>query len=191
MYGMVNDGIRRFVVENHGEEAWKEICHSAGVKDDSFDTLSTVPDSVTYDLVGAICERFDIESDVALKAFGEYWPDFARQTAWGKLLEFSGDGFISCLESLDEMHDRIAVTMPHLQPPSFELEEVSETTFNLHYRSHRPGLTPMVIGLLHGLAKQFDVEIQVEHISPNPHSTDSELFLVKIVSEGAASQIAA
>lgn len=191
MYGMVNDGIRRFVVENHGHAAWAEVCSKAGVADDCFDTLSTAPDSVTYDLVGAICDHFDLEADVALKAFGEYWPEFATNTAFGKLIDFSGEGFVGCLEGLDEMHDRIAATMPHLRPPSFELVAISDTTFHLHYMSHRPGLAPMVYGLLFGVAKHFDVKINVKHLPQQLNHDGAETFFIEVLENQQSIEAAA
>ncbi|MEM7696417.1 MAG: heme NO-binding domain-containing protein [Pseudomonadota bacterium] len=190
MYGMVNDGIRRFVVETHGEPAWDEIRAAAGVDDRAFDTMSVVPDSVTYDLVAAICEKFDITAQDALNAFGAYWPEFASRTAWGRLLDFNGNGFRGCLESLDEMHDRISATMPHLQPPSFEVEPLSDTSFHVYYMSHRQGLTPMVAGLLHGLAKRFGEEIRVTHL-PEHASEDGEVFTVEIITKRVETDVAA
>ena len=58
----------------------------------------------------------------------------------------------------------IGGTMPELVPPSFEREPQDDGSSILHYRSSREGLAPMVIGLVKGLAKRYDVEIDVQHL---------------------------
>lgn len=191
MYGMVNDGIRRFVTENHGEAVWEEIRRDAGVDISCFDAMTSVDDAVTYNLVGAICKRFGIEAAQALQAFGEYWPSFAGQTSYGALMDFSGGDFVEFLESLDEMHERIAVTMPHLKPPSFEVERLSEDSLNLYYSSERPGLAPMVLGLLNGLAARFNVAITVTHTAGGADGRGADVFFIKFAAERTDAQTAA
>ena len=48
--------------------------------------------------------------------------------------------------------------MPDLEPPSFDVETISECELRLYYSSKREGLNPMVLGLVKGLGKRFDVK---------------------------------
>jgi hypothetical protein len=64
------------------------------------------------------------------------------------------------------MHARVGATMPQLVPPGFEREAIDDDSSILHYRSARAGLAPMVLGLLRGLAKRFEVQIEVDHLEP-------------------------
>jgi hypothetical protein len=181
MYGMVNHGVQTFVTLHHGEGVWKEICASAGLNVEHFDTMRTYDDAVTYRLVGAVSARLDLPADKVLEAFGTYWTDYARDTAIGKLLDFGGSTFFQALESLDEMHERMLVAMPHLRPPSFEVEHAGPGCIRLHYQSHRPGLAPMVVGLLHGMAQQHGIKVDVVHAERKDDGADHDVFAITLV----------
>ncbi|MEM6388039.1 MAG: heme NO-binding domain-containing protein [Pseudomonadota bacterium] len=148
MYGMVNHGIQTFVTENYGEADWRDICARAGLKQESFEGMLTYPDEVTYKLVGALSEKYDLTAEAVLQIFGDYWVDYSAKTSIGKLMRFSGKGLSERLATLNDLHDRIKMSMPHLQPPSFEFEEGEGNEHKLHYASERDGLESMVIGLV-------------------------------------------
>jgi len=167
MYGMVNQGVQSFITKNFGQADWLDICDRAGVSDTQFEGMLTYPDEVTYKLVGAICEKYDMSAEDALENFGAYWIDFSRTTSVGKLIRFGGQELADLLDSLNDMHSRIKRSMPHLQPPHFELEEHEDGTYHLHYSSDREGLEHMVIGLVKGLAKESSVEIEISQ-DPEP-----------------------
>jgi hypothetical protein len=70
--------------------------------------------------------------------------------------------------------------MPGLIPPEFNIEkEISSNEIILLYGSKRPGLSPMVSGLLEGLALRYNV--QNLNVSPLGKTPDEayERFLVK------------
>lgn len=167
MYGMVNHGIETFVTETFGAEEWDAICCDAGLPATGFEEMLTYPDDVTYSLVAAICRRHGMAAAEALRTFGDYWVDYSRQTTVGKLMRFGGDGLIERLESLDEMHDRIKLAMPHLRPPRFEFEFGENGVHRLHYASEREGLEPMVMGLVEGLGRETGQTVEITQ-DPEP-----------------------
>lgn len=181
MYGMVNEGIRQFIEENHGEAAWKSICKKASVDITQFERMASYDDKLTYDLVGAISDHTDLPAEDVLNVFGDYWVSYAKASAFGNLLQLSGKTFVERIEGLDDMHDRILISMPHLKPPSFEIEEIGENTYHLHYYSEREGLAPMVVGLLHGLAKDTGETISVEHVTRKSDASDHDVFEVTLI----------
>ena len=178
MYGMVNEGIHTFIKTNYGDDAWKEICSKAGLNRSEFERMASYDDAITYSLVGAIVEQTGLSQEEVLKVFGSYWIEFVSQSNFGRLLRVAGDNFVDRINGLDDMHDRILLSMPHLKPPSFELEETGENTYKLHYYSEREGLCPMVMGLLYGLAQDTGEQIEVEHLPPTPETTDHEVFKI-------------
>ncbi len=191
MYGMVNDAVRTFIVQNHGEAAWATICDDANVTTREFEQLLTYDDDVTYRLVGAISKHLGADASQVLEVFGQYWPEYAKGTAVGNMIKFGGDSFIDTLESLDEMHQRVKIAMPDLRPPSFELEPVDDENYRLHYFSEREGLAPMVVGLLHGLAAQHEVVVQVEHVAKKGDASDHDVFGIRVSAAVAESNVAA
>ncbi|MEO1662176.1 MAG: heme NO-binding domain-containing protein [Pseudomonadota bacterium] len=182
MYGMVNEGIRTFIEDNFGAEAWRSICDDAEIEMTQFDRLGSYDDSVTYSLVGAVAKHTKLTPEKVLNVFGEYWVDYAGQSGLGNLLKLSGNSFVERVKNLDDMHERILMTMPNLKPPSFELEEVEKDTFDLYYYSDRPGLGAMVIGLLHGLADQTGDKITVEHTQERSAQSDPDVFRIVLKS---------
>jgi hypothetical protein len=47
-----------------------------------------------------------------------------------------------------------------LKPPSFSVSEQATDSLVLHYYSERPGLAPLVVGLLKGLGDRFGLEVE-------------------------------
>ena len=49
--------------------------------------------------------------------------EFTAREGYGDALEFAGSSFVEFLANLDDMHAHIALSFPHLDPPSFELDD--------------------------------------------------------------------
>ena len=69
--------------------------------------------------------------------------------------------------------------MPALHPPRFNVEVSNDSEMIVHYFSHRPGLAPMVEGLLDGLAEKFGDTISIRHI-PKGDRSDHDEFEVEL-----------
>ncbi len=181
MYGMVNDGIRTFIVDAHGPDMWQKICATAQVDRDVFERMSSYDDAVTYGLVGAICEHTGMSGEDVLNVFGKFWVGFAGSSSFGELLRMSGNSFVERIRGLDDMHERILLSMPHLRPPSFEIEEVAPQVYDLFYYSEREGLAPMVSGLLEGLAAETGEKVKVTHTVAKAKVSDPDVFRVTLI----------
>lgn len=164
MYGLVNRAIEGLVRAEFGDDAWERIRSRAGVTETSFVAMSPYDDSVTYSLVGAASEELGVDAAAILTSFGEYWTTYTIEEGYGDLLAMMGSTLEEFLDNLDSMHARIGGQMPELLPPSFEREALDDGSSILHYRSEREGLAPMVIGLLEGMAKRFEVKLEIEQI---------------------------
>ncbi|WP_300062688.1 heme NO-binding domain-containing protein [uncultured Roseobacter sp.] len=176
MYGMINEGIRTFIINNHDEQTWETICQKAAVEGRSFDHMKSYDDSVTYDLVGAVSEHTGLSAGEVMAKFGSYWIDYAGSSSYGKLMKRAGDSFLERLAGLDDMHAQIKKSMPHLKPPSFQLEEIADRTYHLHYFSQRTGLDTMVVGLLDGLAEETGARIAVKQVAEKSETVDHSVF---------------
>lgn len=177
MYGLVNQAIREFIVKAHGEPKWVQICEQAGVQTTEFVAMSTYPDQVTYALVGAISKNLNIPMDQALNLFGKYWVLYTGSEGYGPLMDAFGHTFKECLMNLNHLHARMGMTMPKLTPPKFEFKEVNANEYQLEYISERPGLCPMVQGLLLGLAEKYNTAAVI-----NFAETDGKkIFSIEII----------
>lgn len=165
MYGLVNNAIRSMVLEQLGVETWQAIRELAGVEQDGFRAMESYDDSVTYGLVQAASEITGMPSEDLLRAFGRHWILFTGEQGYGNLLDISGSTLSEFLGNLDTMHANITMSFRELQPPSFERELRQDGSIFLRYYSERPGLAPMVEGLVLGLGERFGEKVSIMHVT--------------------------
>ncbi len=179
MYGLINKAVRGLVFDQFGEDAWRRIRLAAGVTDDDFIAMDDYDDTITYALVQAASSELSLEPEQVLQAFGEYWVDYVADENYGHLMQTAGQTFPEFLSNLDQMHARVKLTFPNLQPPSFSVTDETDDSLHLHYFSSRAGLAPLVVGLLHGLGRRFETEVEVESGREGEGSNAHDVFYVK------------
>ncbi|MCY7383930.1 MAG: heme NO-binding domain-containing protein [Microcoleus sp. CAN_BIN18] len=178
MYGLVNKAIEEMVCSRFGEETWETIKEKADVDIDFFMTMEAYPDDLTHRLVHSASEVLGISADDILQAFGEYWVIYTASEGYAQILDLAGDNLREFLGNLDNLHARVGLNFPQLQPPSFRCTDNSENSMELHYYSHRQGLAPMVKGLLKGLACRFHTEVEIEQTSDRTQGADRDVFSI-------------
>lgn len=178
MYGMVNKAIEEMVCMHHGEDAWEQIKAKAGVEVDVFISNEGYPDEITYKLVGAASELLGAPAETILETFGEHWILHTARKGYGGLMEAGGKSLAEFLVNLPNFHSRVVLMFPKLQPPRFECSEVTESSLNLHYFTHRPGLSHFVVGLVKGLGKLFDTPVEVQQVQNKSDGADHDIFAV-------------
>ena len=174
MYGMVMNAIEQMAKARLGDSGWRSICESAGLENQFFLAMSAYPDEITFALAGATAEALDLPMETFLEEFGRFWIPFARESAYGPMLR-QAKTLLGCLERLDQMHSQIGRAMPHLKPPSFAVEH-DAAGVTVRYFSERQGLTPFVLGLLHGLADLFSESVEIRHVPARSPSQGYEEF---------------
>jgi hypothetical protein len=179
MYGMVNKAIEDMVCTQFGEETWEQIKHKAAIEDETFVSMEAYPDDVTHRLVKAASAILGLSAAEIMQAFGEFWVKYTAQEGYGELLDMSGESLPEFLDNLDNLHARVGISFPKLQPPSFECTNTEENSLHLHYRSEREGLAPMVLGLVKGLGSRFDTEVDVVHLKQREQGEGHDEFVVK------------
>jgi hypothetical protein len=181
MYGLVNKAIQGLVSQRKGKDAWKRVTQNANT-DASFLSMETYPDEVTLALVGSAAAELDTDAASFLRELGYFWVTYTGSEGYGEMFNMWGQDMRSFLANLDEMHERVKASMPHLEPPSFTTENLEAGKIRLIYRSHRDGMAPMVIGLLEGLAAKFDTPMEIEH-SVGRETAGHDEFLLTVDDE--------
>lgn len=179
MYGLVNRAIQQLVVSTKDEAAWQRVCRKAGVGADGFVAMCPYDDSVTYRLVGAVSEELGLPAAQVLEAFGEYWILYTADEGYGELMATAGADLRSFLSNLDDMHGRVETVFPQMKLPRFRFDEAGEGALRVAYSSERDGLAPMVTGLLRGLARRFDQQVEVEHVQGRAPGRPDDVFVVR------------
>jgi len=176
MYGMVNRAVEEMVCTHHGEAVWERIKATAGVDVDVFMSNEGCPDEMTYRLVGAASEVLGVPADKILEAFGEHWVLHTARDAYGGLMQAAGKSLPEFLSNLPNFHSRVAMIFPKLQPPRFQCTDVTDRSLKLHYRTHRRGLAPFVVGLMQGLGKMFVTPVTVRLVESRDDGADHDVF---------------
>ncbi|MBW4616952.1 MAG: heme NO-binding domain-containing protein [Desmonostoc vinosum HA7617-LM4] len=179
MYGLVNKAIQDMVCDRFGEKTWIQIKQQAEVNVDVFIRMEGYPDDITHRLVKAASIVLGLSPTDIMQAFGEYWVQYTSDEGYGEMMDMSGDTLPEFLENLDNLHARVGISFPQLQPPSFECSDMEENSLNLHYRSTRNGLTPMIVGLVKGLGKKFETEVDITQTQNRDQGDEHDEFLVK------------
>jgi guanylate cyclase soluble subunit beta len=147
--------------DKFGDEQWEKVLKASGVPADSFLTMRSYDDGITYDLVGAASEVLGQPAETCLEMYGEYWVLETAAKNYGALMEAAGNDMIEFLGNMNALHDRITGTFVNYVPPQFQVESLDENRHRIHYISKRQGLTPFVVGLLKGLAARFDTDLEI------------------------------
>lgn len=176
MYGLVNRAFEQMIIKKYGAENWKKIKHTANVEVEVFISNVSYPDETTYKLVGTASEILKIEIKELLYEFGQYWVLHTGTESYGDLLKSAGKTLKEFLVNLQDFHSRVQLYYPDLSPPTFFVENVNETSLDLHYTSHRHGLTDFVLGLIDGLGKLYNTAITVEILSSSEQEMTHDVF---------------
>jgi guanylate cyclase soluble subunit beta len=166
MYGLINKALQGMVREKFGDEQWQAVLEESGVPEDSFLTMRSYDDHITYDLVGAASKVLGAPAETCLEMFGEYWVEAVASKSYGPLMDAAGNDMVTFLHNLNGLHDRITGTFLDYVPPEFHLESLPDNRHRVHYISQREGLIHFVLGLLRGLASRFDTELEIHRVEP-------------------------
>jgi hypothetical protein len=175
---MVNKAVQHLITTNYGLAVWEKVRIRAGIKEHNFVAMQSYPDALTYDLVGAICGELNAPAEQVLETFGESWVDYASTQGYSPMLDFFGKDMRSLLKNLDALHTRLKTVFPHLSPPELGCEVITPDRYRLHYRSHRPGLTHFVVGLLRGMGKRFASPVAITIEQRKQDGADHDTFLI-------------
>jgi len=178
MYGMINKAIRTLVIREAGEEVWEQVLVTSGIDEDVYEDLDAYDDGITFTLVGAVSETLGVPAGDVLEMFGVYWATDVAPKGYGDYFNAFGNDFKSFVAGLDEMHVRITKMLPSLVPPAFDIEELGENHFKIHYVSQRDGLAPLAVGMLKGIAKHFGGEADIKQLEYKG-TDDHDVFEVR------------
>ena len=175
---MINKAIRTLVIRETNEEVWDQVLEASGIDEDVYEDLEAYDDGVTFSLVGAVSETLGIPPGDVLEMFGVYWATDVAPKGYGEYFEAFGNDFKSFVAGLYEMHVRITKMLPSLVPPAFEIEELGENHFKVHYVSQRDGLAPLAVGMLKGVAIHFGGEADIKQLEYKG-TDDHDVFEVR------------
>ena len=178
MYGIVNKAIQELVIANFGIEKWETIIAKSGIEVDFFISNEPYDDDITFKLANAVSEEMNISLDEVFIVFGEWWIMKTTQDKYKGLMESGGSTLKEFLLNLPNFHNRVMLMYPKLSPPEFKVTDITEVSLNLHYLSNRVGFQEFVRGLLQGLSKMFNTNIDIKLIQSRNDGYSHEIFKI-------------
>ncbi|MDX2188859.1 MAG: heme NO-binding domain-containing protein [Bacteroidota bacterium] len=176
MYGIVNKAIQGLVIEKFGEEAWENIKIKSGINISTFISNDPYDDSVTYKLAGAAADVLQMKVEEVLFAFGEYWILKTGKEHYGSIMKAGGRNLKEFFKNLPNFHSRVMLMYPNITPPEFKIVDRMDGSIELHYYSKREGLIDFMAGLISGLGKMFEEEIEIVKLKNRSHGLDHDEF---------------
>jgi hypothetical protein len=179
MYGLVNLSLQETIQRRYGDPAWEEIARRAGVEDEIFAINKIYDDDLTEKLINAASAVLGVPTQTILEHVGEHWILGVAYRRYPELMMATGESLGEFLSNLPQLHARVYGMFPNLKPPTFLCSDVTDRSLVLHYRSHRPGLSPIVFGLLRGLGVHFNIPVRVTQTAHSALGAEYDSFLTE------------
>lgn len=183
MYGLINQAIRGLILRDYGADVWARCADAAAITEDTFLACVNHDDAVTSQLLRDAADLLNCSADGLMEAVGGYFAEELAPEYFASLFSFAGGSYHDLLLNLDDLHGRVSMAFPELDPPSFWAEQLSDDLIRLHYRSNRPGLKPLARGFLLGFGRFYGVTPEITEET----TADGDRFLVRI-RQGAAAE---
>ena len=166
MKGVIINCLAEMVKEKFGEDKWEATLKGAGLdRSTVFFTTQDIPDDVALKVIESACQVLGISRAQAADAFGEYWVNTFAPKIYGAYYE-GVNSAKDFLLNMDRVHRAATRSLPDAHPPRFGYDWQDDKTLIMTYQSHR-GLIDIMIGLIKGVGKYYQEDLQVTQIGPN------------------------
>ena len=140
----------------------KLISQNAGIQSEDFEIFKQFDDSISLNLVLAICETTNRDPAEILESFGEYFVKKVYESEYRNLLTTFSSCPTNLIKSLNNLHDRLEMSFTELNPPSFDVVSEEEKSLTVNYYSDRDmPLEYFVKGLFQGIFQHFGENCEV------------------------------
>ncbi|VDM62010.1 unnamed protein product [Angiostrongylus costaricensis] len=194
MFGFIHESIRQLMLRKFGEEFWSKVleraCFESG-KENIVNHYYT--DSDTYSLVDAVSVIARISREQVWEMYGAFLIEYTMEIGWDDLIRSMSPNLKGFLDNLDSLHYFIdhVVYKANLRGPSFRCEDNLDGTITLHYYTSRPGLYPIVKGVLKEASKRiFELDVNLTTTGRTQRSVqmatgerieEHVIFLIKVL----------
>lgn len=161
VHGIVCKGLKDFVVETHGKDAWAAIHDEAGLRMQIYVPVREYPDEVVLELVEAASQLTGTEVETLLYEFGRFVvPSLVQVYGIHVDQEWTGLDLIANVEVY--IHEALrANRFATFTPPKIASKQIGENRVVVAYGSERE-LCPLAEGLLVGVGEHYDETLTVE-----------------------------
>jgi len=159
MHGVIHRRLKQYVEERMPDGAWDRVVDHAGVEPKLYLPVAHYPDEEFTSMVDAIADLSGHEAETVRRDFGRFLaPEILSTFSAHVKGEWS---LLDLLEHLDEVYEEIESQNEDNDPPTVSCDRVVSDMAVLTYESERK-LCEVGLGVIEGLAKEYDEEISIE-----------------------------
>jgi hypothetical protein len=161
MKGVIAIALKEMVVNNFGDDKWREILNGAGIeKEPVILPFTDVDDGIVMNILQSTCRALNLTVSQAGDAFGNYWVNTYASKHYSGYFT-SSKSAREFLLNMDKVHTAMTNNMKGAKPPRFMYDWENDKTLNMKYISER-GLIDILIGLVKGVATYYKENLDVE-----------------------------
>ncbi|KAF8373001.1 hypothetical protein PRIPAC_79430 [Pristionchus pacificus] len=165
MFGFIHESIRQLMLRRYGEELWNKVLERSGFEAGKENIVNHYyKDSDTYLLVDSVSVITKMNREQVWELYGGFLIEYTMEMGWDELVRSMSPNLKGFLDNLDSLHYFIdhVVYKANLRGPSFRCEENQDGTITLHYYTGRPGLYPIVKGVIREVARRvFEIDVSL------------------------------
>lgn len=163
MHGLVNRALQVFVRDTHGEDAWTTLIRAMDLGFDSFESMLSYEDEITFRLIDTACHQLCRDRRDFLEDLGTYLISHDNVGAVRRLMRFGGDSFLDFLFSLDELNDRARLAVPELTLPAIEVTKTDPTDYQVMVGPGLEGFSNVLVGVLRAMADDYGALVLLDY----------------------------
>ncbi len=179
MHGLINRAIQSFVCATYGRPCWQRVTDSAGLGFSEFEAMLTYDDAITASLLDALSTELARPRPEILEDVGTYLVSHPNTEGLRRLLRFGGVTYVEFLHSLDDLADRVRLAVSDLSLPALELQELSQTEFQLICGPGLPGYASAMVGVLRAMADDYGALVMLSHDGQKGEAEVISILLVE------------
>lgn len=153
--------LQKFLILTYGPDLWEGVVKAAGLDFHDFEPMLSYDPALATSVLHAAGTALDQPCDSLLEDLGTFLVTHKALEVVRRLLRFGGADYISFLESLDVLPDRVRLAMPDLHLPEIRLTEVPEG-YDLHCLTTETFWIPVLQGVLRSLADDYGALVFLE-----------------------------
>ncbi|GMR45551.1 hypothetical protein PMAYCL1PPCAC_15746, partial [Pristionchus mayeri] len=164
-FGFIHESIRQLMLRKYGEELWANVLDRSGFEAGKENIVNHYyKDADTYLLVDSVSVITKTPKEQVWELYGSFLIEYTMEMGWDELVRSMSPNLKGFLDNLDSLHYFIdhVVYKANLRGPSFRCEENQDGTITLHYYTGRPGLYPIVKGVIREVARRvFEIDVSL------------------------------
>jgi len=139
MYGLLLKNLQDFIVDKFGAKKWDAVKEALKLSEDEFAVKESFPEGQLVKMAKKAIQQLEISDEEFYEGMGSYFVLLTQNLGFFSFIQHLGRELRDFFLNLDNLHDYLKFRFPRMKPPSFFVEDETDRTMTLQYRSKRRG----------------------------------------------------